>query len=122
MAVFPQGYPRRGEIYRVRLNPAQGSEQAGERRPAVILSNDDQNELAETVTLAPTTGRPARKKWLHEVHVPAVGGLTEPSRIKIDQVRTVSKGRLVEYMGVLPEEYVTMCEQALRFHFALPDG
>ena len=116
-----EGFPRRGEIYWVELSPTIGSEQSG-RRPAVVLSNDDANALSPVVTVAPTTTQPTRKMWAHEVHVPAgVGGLQEDSRVLINQVRTVAKLRVKDFIGILPLDYVAACDQALKYHFALWD-
>ncbi|MCZ7357535.1 MAG: type II toxin-antitoxin system PemK/MazF family toxin [Candidatus Methanoperedens sp.] len=45
---------KRGNIYWVKLDPIEGSE-IGKTRPAVVISNDINNELAETVTILPIT-------------------------------------------------------------------
>ena len=50
-------YPRYGEVFDVNLDPVVGSE-IGKRRPAVIVSNDQNNEYAATITVVPLTGRP----------------------------------------------------------------
>ena len=45
--------------------------------------------------------------------------LPQDSRIKIDQVRTISKDRLGKYIGTLPNSYLRECETALKYHFDL---
>lgn len=109
-------FPRYGDIYEVNLDPAVGSE-TGKRRPALVVSNDINNEFSQTVTVLPITGQPARKQYPFEVLVPkGVAGLTTDSRIKANQVRTVDKRRLVSFRGSLPSEYLPQVEKALKIH------
>lgn len=109
-------FPRYGDIYEVNLDPAVGSE-TGKRRPALVVSNDINNEFSQTVTVLPITGQPARKQYPFEVLVPkGVAGLTADSRIKANQIRTVDKRRLVSFRGSLPSEYLPQVEKALKIH------
>ena len=113
------GFPRYGSIYDVNLDPVVGSE-TGKRRPALVVSNDVNNQYAATVTVLPITGQPAAKGYPFEVLVPAgVGGLTVDSRVKANQVRTVDKARLVRLRGQLPPQYVPEVKSALRIHLDL---
>ena len=86
--------PDRGEVWYVNLDPVKGREQ-GMTRPAVIVSNDLFNhgpsELATVVSVT-TSVRPMRMRIRID---PPEGGLTEPSDILVDQVRTISRERLV---------------------------
>jgi mRNA interferase MazF len=47
-------FPRRGSVYRVRFDRAEGHE-IRKSRPAVVVSNDHMNELAATVLVMPIT-------------------------------------------------------------------
>jgi mRNA interferase MazF len=50
---IPEGnFPRYGDIYEVNLDPIVGAE-TGKRRPALVVSNDINNEFAQTVTVLP---------------------------------------------------------------------
>ena len=110
------GFPRYGDIYEVNLDPVVGSE-TGKRRPALVVSNDINNEFSETVTILPITGQPARKQYPFEVLVPkGVVGLTADSRIKANQIRTVDKRRLVSFRGSLPSQYLPEVGKALKIH------
>lgn len=112
-------FPRYGAIYDVELDPVVGSE-TGRRRPALVVSNDVNNQYAATVTVLPITGQPAAKQYPFEVLVPAgVGGLTVDSRVKANQVRTVDKARLVRLRGQLPAQYLPEVKKALRIHLNL---
>ncbi|MBI2847206.1 MAG: type II toxin-antitoxin system PemK/MazF family toxin [Chloroflexi bacterium] len=109
-------FPRYGDIYEVNLDPVVGSE-TGKRRPALVVSNDINNEYSQTVTVLPITGQPARKQYPFEVLVPkGVAGLTADSRIKANQVRTVDKRRLDSFRGSLPSQYLPQVEKALKIH------
>jgi mRNA interferase MazF len=115
-ANFEGDFPRYGDIFEINLEPVVGSE-TGKVRPALIVSNDINNEFSQTITVLPITGQPAKKSYAFEVPVnKGVAGLTIDSRIKANQVRTVDKRRLVGYKGSLPEEYLPQVEKALKVH------
>lgn len=83
----------RGQIYWVQLDPAIGSE-IKKTRPALVVSNDANNQFSDTVTVLPLT---SQTKVIHpfEVLLPAgAGGLKVPSKAKANQIRTVDKKRL----------------------------
>ena len=112
-------FPRLGEIYDVTLDPIVGSE-IGELRPALVVSNDINNEFADTVTVAPLTGQPSRRTYPFDVVVPAgTAGLTVDSRIKANQIRTVDKRRLVQRRGALPAHIIDEVKRAIKVHLAL---
>jgi mRNA interferase MazF len=111
-----KNFPRYGDIFEVNLNPVIGAE-TDKCRPALIVSNDINNEFSQTVTVLPITSQPARKQYPFEVLVlKDVAGLTADSRIKANQVRTVDKHRLVSFTGSLPSEYLLKVEKALKIH------
>lgn len=81
-----------------------GSEQQSVR-PAVILQNNIGNYYSPTVILAPLTTKTAVRSRL-PVHcrLPPGAGLVHPSIVMLEQIRTVDKLRLVEYIGHLDDE------------------
>lgn len=90
--------PSRGEIWEVDLNPTRGHEQAG-LRPALVVSVDMFNHgPAELVVVAPITTT-ARGIPFHVPVVPPEGGVKRPSFIKCEDVRSVSRDRLVARWG-----------------------
>ena len=112
-------FPRHGDIYEVNLDPVVGSE-TGKRRPALVVSNDINNEFSQTVTVLPITGQAAKKQYPFEVLVPkGISGLTADSRIKANQIRTVDKRRLVSFRGSLTSRYLPEVEKALKIHLNL---
>lgn len=111
-------YPRRGEIWLVALDPTIGSE-IGKTRPAVVLSNDRNNEYAETVTVLPVTSK-TEKIYPFEVAIAAgQSGLRVDSKVKASQIRTIAKARLVKRLGVLDEKHLALVERAVLIHLGL---
>ncbi len=109
-------FPRYGDVYEVNLDPVIGAE-TGKRRPALVVSNNINNEFSQTVTVLPITSQPAGKQYPFEVLVlKDVAGLTADSRIKANQIRTVDKHRLVSFRGSLPSEFNSRVEKALKIH------
>ena len=49
-------FPKRGQIWFVSLDPVVGHE-IGKKRPALVVSNDRNNQFAETVTVLPITSK-----------------------------------------------------------------
>ena len=112
-------FPQYSEVWIVDLDPVRGAE-LGKRRPALIVSRDENNQYAATVTVLPITSAPARRDYPDEVVIPSgVGGLSKVSRVKANMIRTVSKGRLSHRVGRLPTEYRVRVERAIRTHLKL---
>jgi mRNA interferase MazF len=102
------GPVRRWEVYWVDLEPSVGSEQGGRRRPAVVVSNDGFNRHFDVVTVVPITKRVGKKRrvYLFEVLAPDLVGTGHESILMPQQVRTISKRRLLERTGVLEDESI----------------
>lgn len=104
---------KRGEIYRADLNPVVGSEQGG-IRPVVIIQNDIGNQYSTTVIVAAVTTR--SKKTHLPVHVPITpeeSGLRLPSVVLLEQLRTLEKSRLTQYLGCLNQAAMRRIDRAL---------
>lgn len=109
---------KRGEIYWVDLNPVVGKE-TGKTRPAVIISNDYNNEFAGTVTVLPITSK-TDKVYPFEVLVKSGNtGLASNSKIKANQIRTVDKSRLRKLIGKLSHEQMEAVRKAIKIHLDL---
>jgi mRNA interferase MazF len=100
------GLVSRWEIYWVDLEPHVGSEQGGERRPAIVVSNDGFNPHFEVVTVVPLTKREGKKRKIYpfEVLSPDLIGTGHESIVMPQQVRTISKLRLIERIGAVGDE------------------
>jgi mRNA interferase MazF len=112
----PSQYPHYGEIWDANFEPVIGTE-IDKRRPALIVSNNYNNEFTHRVTVLPLTSRPATEQFPFEVFVPkGVAGLTSDSRILANQIRTIDKKRLLNLRGILPSQYYQQVEKALKIH------
>jgi mRNA interferase MazF len=110
--------PSRGEVWLVDLNPTRGHEQAG-IRPGLVVSADAFNHgPAGLVVLLPLTTR-ARGIPLHVSVEPPEGGVREPSFVKCEDVRSVSKERLSERWGFVSRQTMTLVEDRLRILLSL---
>jgi mRNA interferase MazF len=112
----------RGEVYDVRLDPLEGSEQGG-TRPAVIISRDQLNAVLSTVVIVPcTTFRPGRRVFAAQALLQAPdGGLQIDSVVLGEQVRVVTKQRLGRRRGMLSSEALARVEQAVIIALDLPE-
>lgn len=91
----------RGELYFADLSPVVGSEQGG-YRPVLIIQNDVGNHYSSTVIVAALSGRVNTKNDLPTHHVIRnYPGLSEDSVILLEQIRTIDKKRLRNYIGAL---------------------
>ena len=89
---------KRGDIYYAELNPVIGSEQGG-TRPVLIISNDIGNKHSPTVIIAPITSRIHTKaKIPTHTLIKDFDGLDKNSIILFEQIRTIDKQRLREYL------------------------
>ena len=101
------GPVRRWDTFWADLEPAVGSEQGGESRPVIVISNDGYNKAFDVVTVVSATkleGK-ARKPYTFEVLLPK-GTITNEwaSIVMPQQVRAISKLRLLEHIGSLDDE------------------
>ena len=108
-------FPRRGEVWLVNLEPAKGAE-LKKIRPALIVSNDANNQYAELVTVLPVTDR-GEKVYPFEVSISTEGtGLNKLSKIKCQQIRTLDKSRFLKYIGRASDDILDEAERAVKIH------
>ncbi len=104
---------QRGDIYYANLSPVTGSEQGGVR-PVRIVQNDIGNCHSPTVIAAAITGYVKGK--CQPTHVRLKGafcGLFRDSTVLLEQLRTLDKTRLDEYMGSVGEDKMREVDAAL---------
>ena len=105
--------PVRGEIWLVDLNPTRGHEQGG-RRPGLVVSVDLFNKgPAGLVIVIPITTKEKGIPLHVEIKVPE-GGLTKRSFIKSEDIRSVSRERLVQRLGQVTRSTLDAVEDRLR--------
>jgi mRNA interferase MazF len=106
---------KRGDVYDARLDPMEGSEQAGSR-PVIIVSRDAINNASAVILAVPcTTYHAGRRVYPSQVVISAPdGGLDVDSIALGEQVRALAKGRLGRFRGSLPPRALTSLDRALR--------
>ena len=110
---------QRGDIYYAELNPVIGSEQGG-TRPVLIISNDIGNRHSPTVIVAAITSRVHTKAKLPtHTAIRDFEGLNKDSIILLEQIRTIDKKRLQEYIGMLSESEMARVDKALAISVSL---
>jgi mRNA interferase MazF len=110
--------PSRGEIWFVNLDPTKGREQAGSR-PALVLSVDAFNHgPADLVVVIPITSK-AKGIPFHVAIGPPEGGLKQESFIKCEDVRSISKERLLNRLGMVSNQMMEEVEDRVRILLGL---
>jgi mRNA interferase MazF len=107
---------RRGEIWWVCLDPAQGSE-IRKTRPCVVVSAEQINQQRRTPVVVPLSAAPDAAPPV-VVSAPSAGG---DSVAVVDQVRAVDKSRFIRTSGSLSLEDMATVEAALKRVLSLPD-
>ena len=107
---------KRGEIYYANLSPTVASE-IDKRRPVLVVSNDANNRAANTVTILPITSNVTRVYPFQVLLNPEDSGLSKPSKVQAQQVRTISKQRITsDAVGSLSEEIMQLVNAAIKLH------
>lgn len=106
---------KRGQIYRVDLEPPRGSEQQGKARPCVVLSITPFNKQFRTLGMIPLSST-ARAYAPVSVATPSAG----PTSVALCyQLRTIDKSRVGKYVGELSPGDMGAIEQGVRQVYGL---
>lgn len=103
--------PKRGEVWLTRLDPTVGHE-IQKTRPCLIVSPDTMNRFLGTVVVMPMTSRSRAEPFRPPSSFGAVEGL-----LLGDQIRSVSKRRLLKLLGIAESSTVTVALAVLREMF-----
>lgn len=86
------------DVYLADLNPTIGREQHG-KRPVLIISNNYEN-LLDVITILPITSlKKGRRVYPNEVFLKTE--LEKPSILLCQQIRTISKKRLIKRLTTI---------------------
>lgn len=110
----------RGQMYFANLDPVIGSEQGG-NRPVLIIQNDVGNHFSPTIIVAPITTRIKKMRQPTHVGIPPYFGLPQNSMAMLEQIRTIDKSRLGEYVGCLDDDVMDYIDDALGISVGLED-
>jgi len=107
--------PRRGDVFWVNLDPAQGTE-IRKIRPAVIISNDSCNKYGIRVIVLPATSN-IESLFPGEAMIEIQG---RPARVLGDQIRSLDKSRLGARIGSLSPAELLAVEEAVLITLGIP--
>ena len=109
----------RGDMYYADLGQGIGSEQEG-YRPVVIIQNNVGNKHSPTVIIASVTSKTdAKPKLPTHYYINAEDGLELPSIVLLEQLRTVDKRRLGDFIGHLSDKHIRGINHALAVSIGL---
>lgn len=110
---------KRGDIFYADLSPVVGSEQGGVR-PVLIVQNDIGNRHSPTVICAAITSRMNKAKLPTHIELDANKyQIVKNSVVLLEQIRTIDKQRLKDYVCHLDKEIMNKIDEAMKISFSL---
>ena len=111
---------RRGDIFYADLSPVVGSEQGG-IRPVLIIQNNVGNRHSPTVICAAITSKMNKAKLPTHIEISASSyKIVKNSVILLEQIRTIDKQRLKEFVCHSDPDMMKNVDQAIRVSLELP--
>jgi mRNA interferase MazF len=101
----------RGDVWLTRLDPTEGNE-IRKTRPCAIISPDAMNSHLGTVLVMPLTSGSRMTRFRAPTEFRGVNGL-----LLGDQIRCVSKSRLLKHVGILDKKSMNQTLAVLREMF-----
>lgn len=109
---------KRGQVYYADLRPVVGSEQGG-IRPCLIVQNDMGNMYSPTLIIATMTTQRKNNLPTHVAVSSEDYCLDINTTILLEQLRTIDKSRIRDFVGRLSESTMQKVDRALRISLAL---
>ena len=115
--------PVRGSIFFADLGMGEMNEQFGVR-PVLVIQNDKGNQYSPTVIVAAISSKIKRMDMLTHVILDPTeqNGLTETSIVLTEQIRTISRNRLFEYIGFAGTQAMKSVDKALLASIGITKG
>lgn len=114
---------RRGDIVRVDLGGPDDDDTRGsemyKKRPAVVIQNNLGNQHSATTIIAPITDGQSGYPF-HANLKASTPGLTKPSHVALDQIRTVDiEKRITDTLGSVTGNDLDRIDQAIKISLGL---
>ena len=93
----------RGDLFYYDFGNRTGSIQSGER-PVLVIQADDYNKNAPTIIVAAVTSVIKKRYLPSHILLGEDFGLKKPSMVLLEQVQTVNKEDLKDYIGTVDDE------------------
>jgi mRNA interferase MazF len=113
---------RRGDVCLVSFDPTVGYE-IPKTRPALVIQNDIGNRYSPLTIVAAITSKVSIDAFPVEVVVESseVNGLSKQSAIRLDQIRTIDRQRIVERLGAVDAGAMRKVDEAIKISLGLVD-
>lgn len=109
---------KRGDLYYANLDDVIGSEQGG-IRPILVIQNNVGNKYSPTIVIAPITAKRGKPQLPTHVKIGNVKILPRDSVVLLEQIRTIDRQRLGEYIGVLDDEIMAEIDNGISVSLGL---
>lgn len=93
----------RGDLFYYDFGDNSGSVQSGER-PVLVVQADDYNQNAPTIIVAAVTSVIKKRYLPSHIILGEEFGLKKPSIVLLEQIRTVNREDLREYIGTVDDD------------------
>lgn len=94
---------QRGDLYYCDFGNREGSIQSG-IRPILIIQADEFNANAPTIIVASITTVLKKRYLPSHIIIGKEFGLSKPSMVLLEQIQTINKNDLVEYIGTIDDK------------------
>jgi len=106
----------RGDIVGINLNPKKGDE-IGKIRPCIIISNDDENHILDTIIVIPLSTKLIDDMLPYRLRLSVRDKLEKDLDVLINHVRTISKKRVTSKIGKITDNEYHLIIQNLCKNF-----
>lgn len=103
---------KQGDIVLVNLNPKKG-EEVGKLRPAVVVSDDAQNQELDVVIVVPLSSKLIDDAYPYRVRIEARKGLDHPSDALPYHIRAISKRRIRSIVAHITAQELVVLKNAI---------
>ena len=114
---------KRGDIFYANLGSSNviGSEQ-GNDRPVVVIGNDVGNKFSPVVIVAVITSQINKAKLPTHIEIGKECGLQKDSIILLEQIKTIDKNRLTNYIGRVDDDTINKVNSAIQISLNVGEG
>ena len=109
---------KRGQVWYVNLENGVGSEQSG-RRPCLIIQNNTGNRFSPTVVVAVLTTKLDKHNLPTHALLSEQSGLPKRSIVLLEQLKTIDKRRIKQYITSLTRNDLLKVDRALMVSLGL---
>lgn len=103
---------QKGDLFYADLGKTIGSEQSG-IRPVIVIQNNVGNKYSPTVIVAPLTSKIKKQTMPTHVEIGERFGLPDYSIVLLEQVRTIDRQRILDYVGTADSKTMKQINTAL---------